>query len=157
MEEEGADLKSRGKKNRIATQSFSGSVACGEEPIRWSLHPHWFLELILSRVEFFCYALESHGCACCLLFVVSQCYCHFSIFIGSFLFQRAQPPQGTVIFINVLGKELTPRVCMGDGGSIWWVPAMAHLGRPSLIYSLIWLSWMFPRLRFALRPPKIGS
>ena len=48
--------------------------------------------------------------------------CHFSIFIGSFLYQRAKPPQGIVLFINLLGKGLTPRACMGDPGSIWWVP-----------------------------------
>ena len=48
--------------------------------------------------------------------------CHFSIFIGSFLYQRAKPPQGIVIFINLLGKALTPRACMGDAGSIWWAP-----------------------------------
>ena len=44
--------------------------------------------------------------------------CHFSIFIGSFLYQRAKPPQGTVLFINLLGKGLTPRACMQDEGSI---------------------------------------
>ena len=44
--------------------------------------------------------------------------CHFSIFIGSFLYQRAKPPQGIVLFINLLGKGLTPRACMGDAGSI---------------------------------------
>ena len=42
--------------------------------------------------------------------------------IGSFLYQRAKPPQGIVLFINLLGKGLTPRACMGDAGSIWWVP-----------------------------------
>ena len=49
----------------------------------------------------------------------AACY-HFSIFIGSFLYQRAKPPQGTVLFINLLGKGLTPRACVGDGGSISW-------------------------------------
>ena len=61
-----------------------------------------------NRTIFFCYALESHECACY----------HFSIFIGSFLYQRAKPPQGTLLFINLLGKGLTPRACAGDGGSI---------------------------------------
>ena len=28
--------------------------------------------------------------------------------------------QGTVLFIDVLGKGLTPRACVGDRGSIWW-------------------------------------
>ena len=36
--------------------------------------------------------------------------CHFSIFIGSFLYQRAKPPQGFVLFINLLGKGLTPGI-----------------------------------------------
>jgi len=44
--------------------------------------------------------------------------CDFSIFIGCFLYQRAKLPQGIVPFINLLGKGLTPRVCMGDAGSI---------------------------------------
>ena len=35
---------------------------------------------------------------------------HFGIrCIGSFFYQLAKPPQGTVLFINLLGKELTPR------------------------------------------------
>ena len=56
------------------------------------------------------------------LFAVRQYYCHFSVFIGSSLYQRAKPPQGTVLFINLLRKGLTPKACMGDGGSIWWAP-----------------------------------
>ena len=47
----------------------------------------------------------------------AACY-HFFIFIGSFLYQRVKPPQGTVLFINLLGEGLTPRVCVGDRGSI---------------------------------------
>ena len=38
--------------------------------------------------------------------------------IGSFLYQRAKPPQGIVLFINLLGKGWTPRAFKGDGGSI---------------------------------------
>ena len=34
----------------------------------------------------------------------------------------AKSPLGTVLIINLLGKGLTPRACMGDGGSIWWAP-----------------------------------
>ena len=30
--------------------------------------------------------------------------CHFSIFIGSLLYQRAKPSQGTVLFINGKGR-----------------------------------------------------
>ena len=43
---------------------------------------------------------------------------HFSTFTVSFLYQRAKPPQGTVLFINLLGKGLAPRAYTGDGGSI---------------------------------------
>ena len=43
----------------------------------------------------------------------AACY-HFTILIGSFLYQRAKPPQGTVLFINLLGKGLTPRTWVGD-------------------------------------------
>ena len=32
--------------------------------------------------------------------------------------RRAKSPLGTVLIINLLGKGLTPRACMGDGGSI---------------------------------------
>ena len=46
----------------------------------------------------------------------------FSLALSSFLFQRVKPPQGIVLFINLLGKGLTPRACMGDAGSILWVP-----------------------------------
>ena len=52
--------------------------------------------------------------------------CRFSIFIGSSLYQRAKPPQGIVLFINLLGKGLTPRACMGDAGSISWVPGAVN-------------------------------
>ena len=43
---------------------------------------------------------------------------HFSVFVGSFLYQRAKPPQGIVVVINLLGKGLTPMVYMGDVGSM---------------------------------------
>ena len=59
------------------------------------------------------------------MIALSAC-CRFSIFIGCFLFQRAKPPQGTVLFINQLGKGLTSRACMGDGGSIWCSPARSR-------------------------------
>ena len=80
-----------------------------------------FPSRFINRTKFFCYALESHECACCLLFVVSQCYCLFSFFIGSFLYQRAKPPQGTVLFLSLLGKGLTSRACIEDEGSILWL------------------------------------
>ena len=68
-----------------------------------------FPSIFINRTIFFCNALA----ACC----------HFSIFIGSFLYQRAKPSQGIVLLIDLLGKGLTPRACTGDAGSIWWVPA----------------------------------
>ena len=68
----------------------------------------------INRTIFFCNPLESHECACCLPSDVRQYHCHFSIFIGSFLYQRAKPPQGTVLFINLPGKGLTPRACVGN-------------------------------------------
>ena len=42
--------------------------------------------------------------------------------IGSSYRRRAKSPLGTVLIINLLGKGLTPRTCMGDGGSIRWAP-----------------------------------
>ena len=51
--------------------------------------------------------------------VRSSNYCgYFVVVIGSSHRQRAKSPLGTVLIINLLGKGLTPRVCMGDGGSI---------------------------------------
>ena len=38
--------------------------------------------------------------------------------IGSSHRRRAKSPLGTVLIINLLGKELAPRACMGDEGSI---------------------------------------
>ena len=46
--------------------------------------------------------------------------------IGSSYRRRAKSPLGTVLIINLLGKGLTPRACMGDGGSIWWAPGFRH-------------------------------
>ena len=40
------------------------------------------------------------------------------VVIGSSHRRRAKSPLGTVLIINLLGKGLTPRACMGDGGSI---------------------------------------
>ena len=37
--------------------------------------------------------------------------------IGSSHRRRAKSPLGTVLIINLLGKGLTPRACMGDGCS----------------------------------------
>ena len=70
----------------------------------------------INRTILFWNALEFHECACCLLFDVRQYYCHFSIFTGSFLYQRAKAPQGK--------GWRTPRACMG--GSIWWVPGLKY-------------------------------
>ena len=70
--------------------------------------------------------------ACCLL--PAAC-CHFSIFIGSFLYQRAKPPQGIVLFINLLGKGLTPRACMGDAASIWCALVFSYIILTSTLIS----------------------
>ena len=39
---------------------------------------------------------------------------------------------GTVLIINLLGKGLTPRACMGDGGSIRWAPEIVYFTQPEL-------------------------
>ena len=52
------------------------------------------------------------------------------VVIGSSHRRRAKSPLGTVLIINLLGKGLTPRACMGDGGSIWWAPERTHPRRP---------------------------
>ena len=62
---------------------------------------------------FFCNALESHKCAFCVL---------------SLLYFREKPPQGTALFINLLGQALTPRACMGNGGFSWWTPDISCFG-----------------------------
>ena len=46
--------------------------------------------------------------------------------IGSSHCRRLKSPLGTVLIINLLGKGLSPRACMGNGGSIWWAPAMVN-------------------------------
>ena len=53
-----------------------------------------------------------------LLFDEVQWHCHFVAVIGSFHCLGAKSPLGAVLIINLLGKGLTPRACMGDGGSI---------------------------------------
>ena len=77
-----------------------------------------FPNRFINRTIFFCNALAAG--------------CHFSIFIGILFYQRAKPPKGILLFINLLGKGLTPRACMGDAGSIWWVPAYTY------IYTYTW-------------------
>ena len=102
-----------------------------------------FPSRFINRTIFFCNVLESHERAYCLLLDVRH-YCHFSIFIGSFLYQSAKPPQGAVLFTNLLGKGLTSRACMGDEGLIWWAPPpppllrkILNLPLQHLIYSSI--------------------
>ena len=65
----------------------------------------------------------------------AACY-HFSIF--SFLYQRAKPPQGTVLFINLLGKGLTQ-------GLVW-----ERLHLMGSCFCLKLLSWKFQH-RWLLR------
>ena len=44
--------------------------------------------------------------------------CNFVVVISSSHRIRAKSPLGTVLIINLFGKGLTPRACMGGGGSI---------------------------------------
>jgi len=97
---------------------------------------HCFPSGFINRTIFFPNALESHECTCSLLIDVRQYYSHFPIFIGSFLYQRAIPSQGTVLFINLLGKGSNPRASMGNKGSIWWAPELYHSS----------LDWWKPKL-----------
>ena len=46
--------------------------------------------------------------------------------IGSSHRRRAKSPLGPVLIRNLLGKGLTPRSCIGDGGSIWWAPVLIY-------------------------------
>ena len=46
--------------------------------------------------------------------------------IGSFHCRRAKPPLGAVLIINLLGKGLTPRACMGDVGFYSLAPASTN-------------------------------
>ena len=48
----------------------------------------------------------------------SNYYGYFVVVIGSSHRQHVKSHLGTVLIINLLGKGLTPRVCIGDGGSI---------------------------------------
>ena len=67
---------------------------------------HWFMIVFgLSKPNF-------------LLFNEIQLHCHFVLVIGSSHRRRAKSSLGTVLIINLLGKGLTPRACMGDGGYI---------------------------------------
>ena len=52
------------------------------------------------------------------LFDEVQYQCRFVVVIGSSHRRLARSPLGTVLIINLLGKGLAPRACMGDGGSI---------------------------------------
>ena len=94
-----------------------------------------FPNRFVNRSIFFCNVLKSHECTCRVLFDLRRYYCHFSISIGSFLYQRAKPPQGTVLFIDLFGKGLTPGACMGDGASICWTCRLGRLPkyRPSTL------------------------
>ena len=69
----------------------------------------------------------------------AACY-RFSIFIGSFLYKRAKPAQGTVLFINLFGKGLTPRAWVRDGGSLRWAPDFYYtIRRISLEYTFLFI------------------
>ena len=79
-----------------------------------------FPSRFVNRSIFICDALESHECACCLLFDVRQNYCQSFLYFHrlSLLSTRETFSRNRSIqFINLLGKGLIPRACMGDGGS----------------------------------------
>ena len=61
--------------------------------------------------------------------------------IGSSYRQRTKSPLGTVLIINLLGKGLTPRACMGDGGSIWWAPVFGEGKATKENMSIFWFIW----------------
>ena len=56
--------------------------------------------------------------------------------------RHAEPPLRTVLFINLLGKGLTARVCMGDGDSPWWAPHVLFS------WMKFWLSWRHYHMYF---------
>ena len=71
-----------------------------------------------------------HRISCCLMKYNSSVIS--SLWLASHR-RRAKSPLGTVLIINLLGKGLTPRACMGDGGSIWWAPGIkGDRGLPGL-------------------------
>ena len=97
-----------------------------------------FPSRVINRTIFFCYALESHECACCLL--------SFLYFHWLFHLSPRKTSLGTVLFINLLGKLLTPRACVGDGGSIWWAPGLfsiSYQGSRVIVSVSEWLGQMF--------------
>ena len=61
-----------------------------------------FPSRFINKAIFFRSALESFECACCLL-----SFLYFHCRALSCVYQRAKPPQGAVLFINLLGKGLT--------------------------------------------------
>ena len=87
---------------------------CHQKMLLWSNPPHQFRFQRMwnicssSRQSYQNFLLTRHK-------TLPRC---FSVFIGSSLYQRTKPPQGAVLFINLLGTGLTPRAYMGDGGSI---------------------------------------
>ena len=105
-------------------QSLRSGTHQMEPPSRFISWLNRFLSRFIKRTIFFVVRLNRMN-------ALAAC-CQFSIFIGSSLKQHAKPPQGNVLFINVLGKGLTPRADLGDGGSIWWADKLL----PSWILNL---------------------
>ena len=76
--------------------------------------PLTFPSRSINRTIFFLMRLNTTN-------VLADCS-HFSIFIGSLLYQRAKPP----LFINLLEKGLTPRAIMGTRALLFSAIPVSH-------------------------------
>ena len=107
------------EKNCFSKERIYTKLVCLSSPTEWfrqlsrahqmePLFPliSWvnpFPSRFINRTILFCNALDSHECACWLLFDVNNTTV-ISLF-SSILYQRTKPPQGTVLFINLLGVD----------------------------------------------------
>ena len=73
----------------------------------------------INRTIFFCFALESHECACCLL--------SFLYFHWLFPLSACETSSGNSSIYKSIRERVTPRACVGDRGSIWWAPGKSNL------------------------------
>ena len=78
---------------KVNLKKIAGDNKRHQEAIRWSLHLNKFLESTLSRVDL---QIELFSFVMRLIMncinALAAC-CHFSIFLGSFLYQRANLPR----------------------------------------------------------------
>ena len=72
--------------------------------------------------------------------------------IGASHRRRAKSPLGTVLIINLLGKGLTPRACMGDGAPFDELLAKAKC---NVYVSFPYLTVFF--LKYLLKNSMIGN